>query len=65
MQALRRAARRGYADRMTLAMGLLADPRFDALVSGTCRFDELPRVLAAMAAGEPPGLCVRVSYDDP
>ncbi|MDQ4118865.1 MAG: zinc-binding alcohol dehydrogenase [Actinomycetota bacterium] len=61
----RRASRRGYADRMMLAMRLLADPRFDALVSGTCRFDELPRVLAAMAAGEPPALCVRVSYDDP
>lgn len=61
----RRAARRGYADRMTLAMELLADPRFDALVSGECRFDELPGVLAGMAAGEPPALCVRVSYDDP
>ena len=60
----RRAARRGYADRMMLALRLLADPRFDALVSGECRFDELPRVLAAMAAGEPPALCVRVSYGD-
>ncbi|TCK25903.1 zinc-dependent alcohol dehydrogenase [Pseudonocardia endophytica] len=61
----RRASRRGYAERMTLAMELLADPRFDALVSGQCRFDELPAILAGMAAGEPPALCVRVSYSDP
>lgn len=60
-----RRARRGYADRMTLALRLLADPRFDALVSAGCRLDELPAVLAAMASGEPPSLCVRVSYDDP
>lgn len=61
----RRAARRGYADRMTLALRLLADPRFDALVSGSCTFDELPSVLSGMAAGEPPALCVRVTYSDP
>ncbi|ALE75353.1 dehydrogenase [Pseudonocardia sp. EC080625-04] len=59
-----RRAGRGYGERMALALRLLADPRFDALIGGECRFDELPSVLARMAAGGPPALCVRVTYDD-
>ncbi|WP_255426160.1 zinc-binding alcohol dehydrogenase [Pseudonocardia sp. C8] len=59
-----RRARRGYADRMKLALRLLADPRFDALVGDECRLEELPAVLARMAAGEPPALCVRVLHED-
>ncbi|NWJ71488.1 dehydrogenase [Pseudonocardia sp. ICBG1122] len=57
-----RRARRGYGDRMALALRLLADPRFDALVGGDCTLDELPTVLATMAAGGPPSLCLRVSH---
>ena len=55
-----RRARRGYSDRMALAMRLLADPRFDVLVSGECAFDDLP----ALMSGEPSGLCVRVLYGE-
>ncbi|MGE0297512.1 zinc-dependent alcohol dehydrogenase [Pseudonocardia sp.] len=58
-----RRARRGHSGRMDVAMRLLADARFDALVTGTCRFAELPSVLPRMISGELPGLCIRVSYD--
>ena len=57
-----RRARRTYADRMALAMTLLADPVFDALVTDECRFADLPERLARLAAGEPSALCVRVTY---
>lgn len=54
---------RTYADRLALALDLLADPAFDALVTGECRFEELPEVMPALASGELPGLCHRVLYD--
>ncbi|WP_433783435.1 zinc-dependent alcohol dehydrogenase [Actinomycetospora sp. CA-101289] len=57
-----RRPRWSLRDRLALALRLLADPRFDALVTDTCAFDELPDVLAALSAGERPGLGVRVSY---
>ncbi|MCC9741837.1 zinc-binding alcohol dehydrogenase [Streptomyces sp. MNU89] len=60
-----RASRRGYADRLALSLGLLADPALDALVSGECAFEELPATLARIASGELPGLCHRVRYDPP
>ena len=59
-----RRARRGYADRMALALRLLADSRFDALVSGAHPFEELPAVISRMAGGEPPALCARVIYGE-
>jgi threonine dehydrogenase-like Zn-dependent dehydrogenase len=60
-----RRASRGYAGRMALALRLLADPRFDALVSGEHGFEELPDLLPRLAAGELTALCVRVRYDGP
>lgn len=54
---------RSYARRMELALTLLADPRYDALISGESPFDELPAVLPASAAGELPGLCRRIAYE--
>lgn len=57
-----RGGRRGYGDRMALALELLADPAFDALVTGECGFEELPEVLPRLASGEIPGLCHRVRY---
>ncbi|MEV7089978.1 dehydrogenase [Streptomyces sp. NPDC093085] len=57
-----RAGRRSYADRLALSLELLADPVFDALITGECGFDELPKVLPALASGELPGLCHRVVY---
>lgn len=54
---------RTYADRLALALELLADARFDALVTGECAFEELPDVLPKLASGELPGMCHRVRYD--
>jgi threonine dehydrogenase-like Zn-dependent dehydrogenase len=59
-----RRGRRDFADRLSLALRLLADPRFDALLTGESRFDELPGVLARLAAGELPALCHVVGYED-
>jgi threonine dehydrogenase-like Zn-dependent dehydrogenase len=58
-----RRGRRDYADRLALALELLADPAYDALITGESRFDELPEVLPRLAGGELPALCHRVVYD--
>ncbi|MEU4768621.1 zinc-binding alcohol dehydrogenase [Actinosynnema sp. NPDC023794] len=50
---------RTYAERMALALDLLADPAFDALITGESRFEDLPSVLAG---GALPPLCHRVDY---
>jgi threonine dehydrogenase-like Zn-dependent dehydrogenase len=57
-----RRGSRGYADRLALALELLADPAFDALITGECAFEELPDVLPRLASGEIAGLCHRVRY---
>ncbi len=59
-----RRGRRSAADRLTLALDLLNDPAFDALVTGTSRFSELPDVMEQLAAGTLPALCHTVSYDE-
>jgi threonine dehydrogenase-like Zn-dependent dehydrogenase len=53
--------RRSYADRLALALDLLADPAFDALITGGCAFEELPDVLPRLVAGQP-ALCHLVTY---
>ena len=58
-----RRATRGFADRLALALDLLADPRFDALLTGESRFDRLPAVLADLTTGALPALCHLISYD--
>ncbi len=58
-----RSGRRTTADRLALALELLRDPAFDALVSGESRFAELPEVMARLAAGTLPALCHTISYD--
>jgi threonine dehydrogenase-like Zn-dependent dehydrogenase len=63
MVAPARRAGRSTADRLALALDLLRDNAFDALISGVSRFDELPEVMAAMAAGRLPALCHCISYD--
>jgi threonine dehydrogenase-like Zn-dependent dehydrogenase len=57
-----RSARRSHADRLALALDLLADPRFDALITGESRFAELPEVLPRLATGALPALCHLISY---
>ncbi len=58
-----RSGRRTTADRLELALDLLRDPAFDALVTGQSRFDELPDVMARLAAGSLPALCHTIAYD--
>jgi threonine dehydrogenase-like Zn-dependent dehydrogenase len=55
---------RSFADRLALALELLRDPAFDALLSARHRFAELPGVLARLTAGELPGLCHLITYDE-
>ncbi|SCG46506.1 D-arabinose 1-dehydrogenase, Zn-dependent alcohol dehydrogenase family [Micromonospora echinaurantiaca] len=58
-----RRASRGYADRLALALELLADPAFDALITGGSPFAELPDVLPRLTTGSLPALCHLISYD--
>ncbi|MFE5188909.1 zinc-binding alcohol dehydrogenase [Streptomyces sp. NPDC056628] len=57
-------AGRSYADRLALALDLLADSALDALVTGESPFEELPEVLPKLASGRLPALCHRVRYPD-
>jgi threonine dehydrogenase-like Zn-dependent dehydrogenase len=57
-----RGDRRTLADRLALALDLLRDPAFDALITGTSPFDELPDVMARLAAGDLPALCHGITY---
>jgi threonine dehydrogenase-like Zn-dependent dehydrogenase len=57
-----RGGRCTAADRLTLALDLLRDPAFDALVSGQSDFRELPDVMARLASGSLPALCHTITY---
>ena len=59
-----RASRRTSADRLELALELLRDPAFDALLTGESHFDELPDVMARLAAGNLPALCHTITYGE-
>jgi threonine dehydrogenase-like Zn-dependent dehydrogenase len=59
-----RASRRTPADRLALALELLRDPAFDVLLTGESRFDELPEVMARLAAGSLPALCHTITYGE-
>jgi len=58
-----RRASRTFADRLALALELLEDPVFDAMITGESRFAELPGVLARLASGDLPALCHLIAYD--
>lgn len=62
--AAARRARRTSAERLDLALGALADPAFDALITGRSAFADLPATMAALAGGERPddALCHVVDY---
>ncbi|MQA13458.1 MAG: dehydrogenase [Pseudonocardiaceae bacterium] len=57
-----RSGSRTAADRLALALALLRDPGFDALITGVSTFDELPAVMSRLVAGQLPALCHTVSY---
>jgi threonine dehydrogenase-like Zn-dependent dehydrogenase len=58
-----RRGRRTTAERRALALELLRDPAFDAIVTGESSFGELPDVMARLAAGTLQALCHTISYD--
>jgi 2-desacetyl-2-hydroxyethyl bacteriochlorophyllide A dehydrogenase len=55
-------ARWTHRRRMALALDLLGDPVFDVLLSGECRFEELPATLARLASAPDGALCHVVTY---
>jgi threonine dehydrogenase-like Zn-dependent dehydrogenase len=59
-----RRERRTRAERLALALELLRDPAFDALLTGTSPFAELPNVLPRLSDGRLPALCHSISYDE-
>jgi threonine dehydrogenase-like Zn-dependent dehydrogenase len=58
-----RGGRRTTGDRLALALDLLRDPAFDALISGQSSFGELPDVMPRLAEGSLPALCHTITYD--
>ncbi|MPZ95329.1 MAG: dehydrogenase [Propionibacteriales bacterium] len=58
-----RSGRRTNADRLVLALDLLRDTAFDALLTGESPFEDLPRVMPRLARGELPALCHTLTYD--
>jgi hypothetical protein len=48
--------------RMQLALTLLADPVLDRLITGESAFEELPEVMAQLAAAGGDTLCHRIRY---
>jgi threonine dehydrogenase-like Zn-dependent dehydrogenase len=58
-----RSGRRTMADRLAVALELLRDPAFDALLTGESSFIELPDVMAQLATGRMRALCHTITYD--
>jgi threonine dehydrogenase-like Zn-dependent dehydrogenase len=62
--AASRRGSRSHRDRLELALDLLRDSAFDAVLSGRSRFEELPDVMARIADGQLPVLCHTITYDE-
>ncbi|WP_433825053.1 zinc-dependent alcohol dehydrogenase [Actinoplanes sp. CA-015351] len=60
--AIRPDRHRTYADRLELALNLLQDSRFEALITGRSNFDDLPTTLPRLADGSLPALCQVIDY---
>jgi threonine dehydrogenase-like Zn-dependent dehydrogenase len=52
--------KRTHAERLALALELLAEPRYDALLEGPTRFEEMPEAMPRILA--PGGLCHVITY---
>ena len=63
MIAPARRGRRTFSQRLALAVDLLQDNAFDALITGSSPFAELPDVMAALADGRLPALCHTITYE--
>ena len=59
-----RRASRSFSDRLALALEMLRDNAFDALISGESRFEELPDIMAKLADGSLPALCHLITYGE-
>jgi threonine dehydrogenase-like Zn-dependent dehydrogenase len=57
-----RRTRRTTKDRLSLALDLLGDPAFDAVLTGSSAFEDLPETMAALATTD--WLCHTISYDE-
>jgi threonine dehydrogenase-like Zn-dependent dehydrogenase len=58
-----RRGTRSHAERLGLALELLRDPAFDALLTGRSPFADLPTLLPRLAGGELAALCHTITYD--
>jgi 2-desacetyl-2-hydroxyethyl bacteriochlorophyllide A dehydrogenase len=56
--------RRSPADRLALALDLLRDPGYDAVLTGSSPFAALPEVMSDLATGRLPALCHTISYPE-
>ncbi|MDO5753521.1 zinc-binding alcohol dehydrogenase [Arthrobacter sp.] len=59
-----RRRNRTTGQRLELALELLRDPAFDALLTGASPFAQLPQVMAQLADGRLPALCHTITYED-
>ncbi|HEX5987590.1 MAG TPA: dehydrogenase, partial [Nocardioides sp.] len=59
-----RRSRRTTKERLALALDLLRDPAYEALLTGSSPFAELPDVLPRLASGELPALCHTIDYPE-
>ena len=57
-----RVPRWDYRKRLALALELLQDDALDALITGECRFDDLPKSMARILIDGRDTLCHRVVY---
>jgi hypothetical protein len=62
--ARRRRATRTTGDRLTLALELLQDTAFDALLTGHSSWSDLPAVMAGLATGPSMELCHTIDWTD-
>jgi NADPH:quinone reductase-like Zn-dependent oxidoreductase len=58
-----RSGSRTARDRLLLALEVLRDPAFDAVLTGASPFGELPGVMARLADGRLPALCHTITYE--
>jgi threonine dehydrogenase-like Zn-dependent dehydrogenase len=63
--ALGRRHRRTRGERLALALDLLRDPAYDALLTGDSAFAELPELMAELSSGRRTALCHTISYPVP
>lgn len=54
--------RRTFRERMSLALELLRDPAFDALITGHSPFHDLPTAMQSIATGELNAICHVIDY---